>query len=204
MSEGKTPGVGDPAPGLHAEDDRAQGSEPQATTGARTSCCSSTRSTGRPADPRACPPSTGASGTSRRRIPRCWVSARTARSATRTGRSRSASRTTRCSPTSTGRSAKDYGVYWPDWNANVRATFVVDKQGTIRFVERYGKGELPEPGQDPRRGQEAGLGRGRGGAWVVRAHAQQHERRRPRSPATRPPRAASPTPAPRPPPAAGS
>ena len=38
-----------------------------------------------------------------------------------------------------------YGVYWPDWNANVRATFVIDKQGVIRFVERYGKGELPDP-----------------------------------------------------------
>ena len=34
---------------------------------------------------------------------------------------------------------------WPDWNANVRATFIVDKQGVVRFVERYGKGELPDP-----------------------------------------------------------
>src|SRR5262245_31059764 len=41
--------------------------------------------------------------------------------------------------------AKDYGVYWPDWNSNRRATFIVDKQGTIRFIERYGTGELPEP-----------------------------------------------------------
>ena len=41
--------------------------------------------------------------------------------------------------------SRAYGVYWPEWNANVRATFVVDKQGTIRFVERYGKGELPNP-----------------------------------------------------------
>ena len=41
--------------------------------------------------------------------------------------------------------AKDYGVYWADWNANSRATFIVDKTGKIRFVERYGKGELPEP-----------------------------------------------------------
>src|SRR2546429_3368135 len=40
---------------------------------------------------------------------------------------------------------KDYGVYWPDWNANVRATFIVDKQGKVRFTERYGKGELPQP-----------------------------------------------------------
>jgi len=38
-----------------------------------------------------------------------------------------------------------YGVYWPDWNANVRATFVIDKQGAIRFTERYGRGELPDP-----------------------------------------------------------
>src|ERR1051326_463048 len=41
--------------------------------------------------------------------------------------------------------AKDYGVYWPDWNANSRATFLVDATGTIRAVEKYGKGELPDP-----------------------------------------------------------
>src|SRR5438128_11006234 len=41
--------------------------------------------------------------------------------------------------------SRDYGVFWPAWNANVRATFIVDKQGKIRFIERYGKGELPEP-----------------------------------------------------------
>jgi peroxiredoxin len=41
--------------------------------------------------------------------------------------------------------AKDYGVYWPDWNANNRATFIVDTQGKIRFIERYRRGELPEP-----------------------------------------------------------
>lgn len=41
--------------------------------------------------------------------------------------------------------ARAYGVYWPDWNANNRATFVIDKTGKVRFVERYGKGELPEP-----------------------------------------------------------
>jgi len=41
--------------------------------------------------------------------------------------------------------SRAYGVYWPEWNANVRATFVIDKQGAIRFVERYGRGELPDP-----------------------------------------------------------
>ena len=41
--------------------------------------------------------------------------------------------------------SKAYGVYWPDWNANVRATFLVDKTGKVRFSERYGKGELPDP-----------------------------------------------------------
>jgi len=41
--------------------------------------------------------------------------------------------------------SRAYGVYWPDWNANVRATFVIDMQGTIRFVQRYGRGELPDP-----------------------------------------------------------
>ena len=40
---------------------------------------------------------------------------------------------------------RDDGVYWPDWNANNRATFVIDKTGKVRFIERYGKGELPEP-----------------------------------------------------------
>ncbi len=41
--------------------------------------------------------------------------------------------------------SRAYGVYWPEWNANVRATFIVDRQGRVRFVERYGKGELPDP-----------------------------------------------------------
>lgn len=40
---------------------------------------------------------------------------------------------------------KDYGVYWADWNANSRATFIIDGTGTIRYVERYAKGELPDP-----------------------------------------------------------
>jgi alkyl hydroperoxide reductase subunit AhpC len=41
--------------------------------------------------------------------------------------------------------ARDYGVYWPDWNANTRATFIIDTAGTVRFIERYGRGELPDP-----------------------------------------------------------
>jgi peroxiredoxin (alkyl hydroperoxide reductase subunit C) len=41
--------------------------------------------------------------------------------------------------------AKDYGVYWPEWNANVRATFIVDPQGRVRFEERYARGVLPDP-----------------------------------------------------------
>jgi len=40
---------------------------------------------------------------------------------------------------------KKYGIHWPELNANYRATFVVDKAGKIRFIERYGKGELPDP-----------------------------------------------------------
>ena len=41
--------------------------------------------------------------------------------------------------------SKDYGVYWPAWNANVRATFIVNKQGKIAFVEHYSQGDLPDP-----------------------------------------------------------
>jgi alkyl hydroperoxide reductase subunit AhpC len=41
--------------------------------------------------------------------------------------------------------SKAYGVYWPEWNANLRATFVVDRTGIIRFVERYERGQLPDP-----------------------------------------------------------
>ena len=41
--------------------------------------------------------------------------------------------------------ARDYGVYWPEYNANTRVTFIVDPAGTVRFVERYGRGQLPEP-----------------------------------------------------------
>jgi len=40
---------------------------------------------------------------------------------------------------------KKYGIHWPELNANYRATFIVDKAGTIRFIERYGKGEIPDP-----------------------------------------------------------
>lgn len=40
---------------------------------------------------------------------------------------------------------KKYGIHWPELNANYRATFVIDKEGKIRFLERYGKGELPDP-----------------------------------------------------------
>ena len=41
--------------------------------------------------------------------------------------------------------ARDYGVYWPEWNANHRATFIVDATGIVRFIERYGRGQLPDP-----------------------------------------------------------
>ena len=40
---------------------------------------------------------------------------------------------------------KRYGVHWPELNAFHRATFIIDKHGIVRFVERYGKGELPDP-----------------------------------------------------------
>ena len=40
---------------------------------------------------------------------------------------------------------KRYGVHWPELNACYRAALVVDKQGVVRFVERYGRGELPDP-----------------------------------------------------------
>jgi alkyl hydroperoxide reductase subunit AhpC len=40
---------------------------------------------------------------------------------------------------------KKYGIWWPELNANYRATYVVDRQGKVRFVERYGKGVTPEP-----------------------------------------------------------
>jgi alkyl hydroperoxide reductase subunit AhpC len=41
--------------------------------------------------------------------------------------------------------ARDYGIHMPEMNINSRATFIVDKTGKVRFVEKYGKGELPEP-----------------------------------------------------------
>ena len=41
--------------------------------------------------------------------------------------------------------AKDYGIYMPEMNINGRATFVVDKTGKVRFAEKYGRGELPDP-----------------------------------------------------------
>jgi alkyl hydroperoxide reductase subunit AhpC len=41
--------------------------------------------------------------------------------------------------------ARDYGVYWPEYNANNRATYIIDEAGVVRFVERYGRGQLPDP-----------------------------------------------------------
>src|SRR3990167_4885538 len=41
--------------------------------------------------------------------------------------------------------ARDYGVYWPGGTATCRATFLLDREGGVRFVERYGRGELPQP-----------------------------------------------------------
>ncbi len=40
---------------------------------------------------------------------------------------------------------KKYGIWWPDLNANYRVTFIVDTHGKICFIEKYGKGELPDP-----------------------------------------------------------
>ncbi len=38
-----------------------------------------------------------------------------------------------------------YGIHWPELNACHRATFVIDRQGVVRFAQRYGRGELPDP-----------------------------------------------------------
>jgi alkyl hydroperoxide reductase subunit AhpC len=40
--------------------------------------------------------------------------------------------------------SKAYGVHWPELNASYRASFVIDREGTVRFVERYGRGQLPD------------------------------------------------------------
>ena len=51
---------------------------------------------------------------------------------------------------------RDYGVYWPDWNANVRATFIIDKDGTVRFIERYARGQFPDPDKILEEGKKLG------------------------------------------------
>jgi alkyl hydroperoxide reductase subunit AhpC len=40
---------------------------------------------------------------------------------------------------------KRYGIHWPELNACHRATVVIDRRGVVRFIERYGRGELPDP-----------------------------------------------------------
>ena len=41
--------------------------------------------------------------------------------------------------------SKDYGVHRADLNVCNRVTFIIDKQGKVRFKETYGQGELPDP-----------------------------------------------------------
>ncbi len=123
----------------------------------RTSSSSSIRSIGRRAEAHACLPSTSASATFRQPIPRYWVSALTAPSATITGRSRSASATIRCSRTFTGPSSKAYGVYWPDWNANVPRDVHRGQAGEDSVHRAVREGGAPRPRQDPRRGSQARL-----------------------------------------------
>ncbi len=41
--------------------------------------------------------------------------------------------------------ARDYGIYNGDMNINTRATFILDKTGKVRYAEKHGKGELPDP-----------------------------------------------------------
>ena len=41
--------------------------------------------------------------------------------------------------------AKDYGIHMAEMNINSRATFIVDKTGKVRYAEKHGKGELPDP-----------------------------------------------------------
>ena len=38
-----------------------------------------------------------------------------------------------------------YGVHNPQRNCARRTTFIVDKQGVVRFKEEYGPGQLPDP-----------------------------------------------------------
>ena len=40
---------------------------------------------------------------------------------------------------------KKYGIWWPELNTNYRCSIVVDRQGKVRFSERYAKGVLPDP-----------------------------------------------------------
>ena len=41
--------------------------------------------------------------------------------------------------------SQDYGIHRADLNACNRVTFIIDKQGKVRFKETYGQGELPDP-----------------------------------------------------------
>jgi peroxiredoxin len=38
-----------------------------------------------------------------------------------------------------------YGVYNAERNCAKRSVFIVDKEGTVRFKEEYGPGQLPNP-----------------------------------------------------------
>ena len=41
--------------------------------------------------------------------------------------------------------ARDYGIYWNEWNANTRATLIIDASGIVQFVKHHPRGDLPDP-----------------------------------------------------------
>ena len=78
-------------------------------------------------------------------MPRSWASPAIRSTVTPPGRSRSAGSRTRLLSDIHRDVVKRYGIHWPELNACHRATFVIDGQGLVRFVERYGRGVLPDP-----------------------------------------------------------
>ena len=134
MQVNDPPEVGQPAPDFRLKGPGGSRSRFPSTAAAGTSCWSSTRWRSRRSARTSCPSCSGRWRGSGRSTPRCWASAWTRGTRTRSSRGSWAC-PSRCSRTSTARPAPPTACSSPSGATATARYFVVDKQGRIVWRE---------------------------------------------------------------------